>query len=617
MRDHVVEMGAPLLGGATRAGSSCITDVKLDLNAGIRTFFMSDLWVMCSFGQKLKLLSAYFINMAFAALRPISALFLSKSLQALAEHQHKFSFMYIDVTPKTALYLSVCLAGLDFVSDYLKNWVLAGIADSKEAVKIEEVMRAYNDAEYQQHIALAPQAEEVLTDLTGAYNTIQLASVSNLQPQLFNLVMASVASFLIEKKALTWLVVPYIVMAVVVKELVHCCVREKSDASTPTRHQVLQRYRPPYGKTAMMYGSGRQEAEMKKTLDTLRASTNSRGTPKWHKNYRLLLGILTLSLSAYYIETVASSGLKPANIGQVTYMLSYLTTLFNSFSFFNQSVTDVKGSFAAIKSAARFRQHLLAVNDPIVHNEQSNAALAMEFRAVSYQYPLSKDASEILIPTVHDINMSFEPGEVAVLLGPSGSGKSTIAKLAAGLNHPTTGEIFVSGKNMASMSAQRRAEAVAYVPQCHKLQGDKSVLYHMLYAMCTDDIFAGLIDSNDSRLIAGLADTDYFARVCDVMSRCSLPESVMYQRESQLSASDRYKLSLAMALAKGSSVLVIDQMFGNFDEVTAAELREVVNKMEGVTRLIITDHPEYFPGSRQFILDHRGELQGSPNALMP
>ncbi|MDF1796378.1 MAG: ABC transporter ATP-binding protein/permease [Coxiellaceae bacterium] len=612
--DTVLNM--PLI-AANHVRTTFIQDLKVDITTGLRTFLMADIWSQCSFKQRMRLLGAYFINLTFAVMRPLSALLLSKSLQALASHQPEFSLFSIKMTPKHALYVSVCLTGLDFMSEYLKSCVLAGIASDIELKKVSGILREYHAQQYQNHLAFRPEAQEVLSDITGAYQSIQVASVGNLQPQLFNLIAASAASFLLEHKALTWLVIPYIVIALIVKELVHCCSRKGNASPTITRQDVLQRYRPSYGKSAMMYAFGRQQLEAEITIDTLSQASKNRGAPKWHQNYRFLLGILTLSLSAYYIETVASNGLKPANIGQVTYMLTYLTTLFNSFAFFNQSVTDVKSSYSAIENASIFKQRLLNSKQYDVPEQAANSDYAIELRDVGYHYAVKpameeQKASALERPVLNHIDLSVEPGQIALLSGPSGSGKSTLAKLITGLNYATSGAVFINGRNASTLSAKERAATVAYVPQCFKLEPGKSVLYHMAYALCSDEQLAEVNNSSTDALTSAMKGAAVYEQMRDLLRRCGLRDRDMDKLESQLSTGDRYKLSLAMALAKGAKVLVIDQMFGSFDDATATHLRHVVNDMAGVTRLIITDHPEHFAADKHYALSEYGQIQEAP-----
>ena len=62
-----------------------------------------------------------------------------------------------------------------------------------------------------------------------------------------------------------------------------------------------------------------------------------------------------------------------------------------------------------------------------------------------------------------DVNFEIKPGEFFALLGPSGSGKSTTLRILAGLDAPTSGRVFIDGKDVT-----RRMRATATSPWCSR-----------------------------------------------------------------------------------------------------------------------------------------------------
>ncbi|MDF1759462.1 MAG: ABC transporter ATP-binding protein [Coxiellaceae bacterium] len=591
---------------------STLKDIRNNFSLGARTFLMSDLWPLATAPQKRRLFASYFANIFFSALQPISAILLSQSLQAIASQQTTVPLFGLNLKPKTSLYLYIAFIGISFSSDYFKSRLLFGITNAIEKKRVKQVVTQYNQAPYQEHMAMQPQATEVLTNLMGADQAIKLASVANMQPPLFNLIAATLAAVLLEHKSLTWVIVPYIITALVIKELIHSCVRNKTATTNVGMADVLKRFRPSPGKAAMMKNFGRENLETKITDNLLATANQNSGVPKWHQNYRLLLGIITFGLSFYYIESVAEHGLEPSNIGQVTYMLSYLASLYSSFSSFNQSVGDVKDSFSAIKGARLFSTKLSetqAQHHPTSGN--GDARQGLEFRDVDYQYstPSTDDSSpQLTHPTVKGINLAIPKGELVVLSGPSRSGRSTLAKLAAGLNNPTRGDIFVNGQNLAAMSPSDRTQLVAYVPQTPKLQGDKSVLYHMLYTICDDSTLFDLKDLTSRELQDRLTGTDEYRLAIETLVACGIEPALLHQHESSLAGSDHYRLSLAMAFAQKTDIIIIDQMFANFDDETQHRLAETIKSMGTKTRLIISNVPGLFDDCQRIQLNDRGQL---------
>ncbi len=71
-----------------------------------------------------------------------------------------------------------------------------------------------------------------------------------------------------------------------------------------------------------------------------------------------------------------------------------------------------------------------------------------------------------VLPVLHDVSFNLKKGETLVLLGRNGVGKSTLLKSLIGINKPTSGDIFINGKNVTGLAPNRLARSgVAYVPQ--------------------------------------------------------------------------------------------------------------------------------------------------------
>ena len=93
----------------------------------------------------------------------------------------------------------------------------------------------------------------------------------------------------------------------------------------------------------------------------------------------------------------------------------------------------------------------------------------VEFKNVSRLYT----SGDHELKAIDDVSMELDEGKFVVILGPSGAGKSTLLNLLGGLDSPTSGKIYVEGKDISTLSndrlAEYRAETVGFVFQFYNL----------------------------------------------------------------------------------------------------------------------------------------------------
>lgn len=93
----------------------------------------------------------------------------------------------------------------------------------------------------------------------------------------------------------------------------------------------------------------------------------------------------------------------------------------------------------------------------------------VEFKNVSRVYT----SGDHELKALDDVNLTLDEGKFVVVLGPSGAGKSTLLNLLGGLDSPTSGKIYVQGKDISKLSndalAEYRAETVGFVFQFYNL----------------------------------------------------------------------------------------------------------------------------------------------------
>ncbi|MGH9399790.1 MAG: ATP-binding cassette domain-containing protein, partial [Thermoanaerobaculia bacterium] len=203
---------------------------------------------------------------------------------------------------------------------------------------------------------------------------------------------------------------------------------------------------------------------------------------------------------------------------------------------------------------------------------------------------------------VDRVSLSFEAGELFVLLGASGSGKSTILLLSAGLVTPDAGTVRLRGKDVTRLPPQRRG--VGFVFQN----------YSMFRHMTVEDNIAFGLKIRNAPLQRR---RERCQELLDLVGLVGLND----RYEDELSGGQRQRVALARALAYEPTVLLLDEPFGALDVKIRTQLRRSFREIQqslGITTLLVThDQDEAFELGRRIGIVERGRLLevGAPEEL--
>ena len=166
-----------------------------------------------------------------------------------------------------------------------------------------------------------------------------------------------------------------------------------------------------------------------------------------------------------------------------------------------------------------------------------------------------------ILKALDGIHLKLEEGKFVVVLGPSGAGKSTLLNLLGGLDSPTSGEILVEGKNIATLTenklAEYRAEKVGFVFQFYNLVPTLTV--HENGAL-VKEICKNPLSATKMLQEVGLADH-------------------LKNFPAELSGGEQQRVSIARALAKNPKILLCDEPTGALDSETGVLVLKLLLKM--------------------------------------
>lgn len=170
----------------------------------------------------------------------------------------------------------------------------------------------------------------------------------------------------------------------------------------------------------------------------------------------------------------------------------------------------------------------------------------IEFDDVEFRYDGASG------PVLDGVSFTLEPGSTTAIVGPSGSGKSTIVALMAGLHEPSGGRVLIDGVDATTLSAEARRAASSVVFQ-HP---------YLFHGSIRDNVFAGDPGAGEDQFNRAVA----LARVDELIGR--LPDgadTIVGEAGSALSGGERQRVSIARALLKPASILVVDEATSALD----------------------------------------------------
>lgn len=195
---------------------------------------------------------------------------------------------------------------------------------------------------------------------------------------------------------------------------------------------------------------------------------------------------------------------------------------------------------------------------------------------------------------VKDVSLEIEKGEFFSFLGPSGCGKTTILRMISGFNEPTSGAVFISGKNMKGIGPNKRPTALIF---------QNLALFPLMSV--ADNIAFGL----EVRGVSAKERRKKADRLLDLIALSGSGD----KKIGELSGGQKQRVAIARALAVEPEVLLLDEPLSALDlklrQHMRSELRDI-QKKTGVTFIYIThDQGEAMTMSDRVAVMSAGEIE--------
>ena len=181
---------------------------------------------------------------------------------------------------------------------------------------------------------------------------------------------------------------------------------------------------------------------------------------------------------------------------------------------------------------------------------------------------------ETKIIAVDDISFDIPKGTYTIILGTSGAGKSTVLNTLGGMDSPSSGDVFVFGKNIAEYNNQQlteyRRDTIGFVFQFYNLMPNLTVLENVELA---SQICKNPLDAKEVLDTVGLSHR-------------------LNNFPSQLSGGEQQRVAIARALAKNPDLLLCDEPTGALDYKTGKSVLSLLHKIckENNKNVIVVTH---------------------------
>ena len=225
------------------------------------------------------------------------------------------------------------------------------------------------------------------------------------------------------------------------------------------------------------------------------------------------------------------------------------------------------------------------INAKILSNEAK-----ITFDNVSFEY--EKD-----IPVLSNINLEILPGETIAFVGPTGSGKTTIISLLSRLYEVKSGSILLEKHNIKDVTLESLSNNIGLVFQ-------EPFLFSGTIA---ENISFGKKDADEKEIIEVLNSIggERFIK--------NLPEGIkteIAERGQNLSSGERQLISIARAILKNPSILVLDEATANIDQISEQMIQEAIQiALKGRTSIVIAHRISTIELADRIVIINNGKIE--------
>jgi putative ABC transport system ATP-binding protein len=189
------------------------------------------------------------------------------------------------------------------------------------------------------------------------------------------------------------------------------------------------------------------------------------------------------------------------------------------------------------------------------------------------------------------VSLSIQSGEFTALVGPSGSGKTTLLQLIGCLDQPTTGQVYINGKDVSKLNRNQRADM---------RRGTIGFIFQFFALIPTLSAYENI---EMPLLLNGRSASERRARITELLSAVDLSDRA-HHRPDQLSGGEQQRVAIARALAPRPTLILADEPTANLDTANGKQVMEIMTRLNqetGVTFIFATHDPRVIRYARRVV----------------
>lgn len=202
------------------------------------------------------------------------------------------------------------------------------------------------------------------------------------------------------------------------------------------------------------------------------------------------------------------------------------------------------------------------------------------------------------VEALKQISFQIHKNEYVALMGPSGSGKSTLMNIIGCLDSPTSGDYFLNGINVSSMSdnelAEVRNKQIGFVFQTFNLLPRLSALENVALPL----------------VYAGIGKKERLEKAEFILNSVKLGDRIKH-KPNELSGGQRQRVAVARALVNDPAIILADEPTGNLDTKTSLEIMALFEEIHdlGNTVILVTHEPDIAEHAHRIIKMRDGIIE--------